>query len=478
MVRRASDTAAGDLRGLGLPFDVSQAVDGAAMTSSISGYATPVDWWRPARRRTRTHAPATVSSLAFGALVAFTAILLLSPQIWFPALGRLRIAFVAAAVAIGAHLADRMINAGKGLPISIEFTIALALVAWAVLTLPLSYWPAGSAEVLADHYLKALAFFWLIGTLAVTPRRLNIFAWTLVLCSIPLAATGVRNFIVGATVVTGVDGFRRIAGYDGGSGLTGNPNDLALMLNLIVPITGAMVFGARRLSARVLAAVALLLSVTAIVATFSRAGFLTLAVTTVAFLLVLARRRAALLAAAVIVLALAALPLLPAGYVERLGTITDIESDATRSAWGRWRDLQAAAGFVVEHPIVGAGIGQDILAMNDERGTMWVQVHNAYLQYGVDLGLLGLVLFVWLHVSCFRSAGQAAARAARHPARRRLVHLALGVQIALIAFGVAALFHPIAYQFYFFSIAGLAVALQTACREDITALPATEQRAS
>ena len=42
---------------------------------------------------------------------------------------------------------------------------------------------------------------------------------------------------------------------------------------------------------------------------------------------------------------------------------------------------------------------------------------------------------------------------------RHLALLAAGVQMSLVAFFVAAMFHPIAYQFYFFSIGGLAVAL-------------------
>jgi O-antigen ligase len=111
--------------------------------------------------------------------------------------------------------------------------------------------------------------------------------------------------------------------------------------------------------------------------------------------------------------------------------------------------------------VVGVGIGQDILAMNDERGiSTWRRVHNAYLQYGVDLGLPGLLLFVWLHVRCFRAARAVEARSARNPELIHLAHLAAAVQAALVAFGVAALFHPIAYQFYFFSVGGLAVALK------------------
>ena len=52
---------------------------------------------------------------------------------------------------------------------------------------------------------------------------------------------------------------------------------------------------------------------------------------------------------------------------------------------------------------------------------------------------------------------------------RDLSVLASGVQIALVAFAVAAFFHPIAYQFYFFCVAGLAVALRNACVAELSA---------
>ena len=50
---------------------------------------------RPASAGRRRGA-STASVVAFRALVAFTVILLLSPQAWFPVLGQLRIAFLAA----------------------------------------------------------------------------------------------------------------------------------------------------------------------------------------------------------------------------------------------------------------------------------------------------------------------------------------------------------------------------------------------
>ena len=434
----------------------------------LSGAAVGHGWWRraPAAVAAVTGAPAravdTGGRAAFYALVAFTIILLISPQTWFPVLKMFRIALLAAGVAMAAHIVESTARRKAVTPLSPEIGIAFALVAWAVLTLPMSVWPGGSVRVLTDHYLKAIAFFWLLGAIVNTPGRLRMMAWTLTLCAVPLAATGVANYLSGATLSTGVRGFMRISGY--GGVLTENPNDLALMLNLIIPISGALVLGERGM-ARLLVLAIMVLSAAAVVLTFSRAGFLTLAATFVLFLGMLVRQKSAGLAILLLVVAVAAPSLLPSGYADRISTITNIEQDRTGSAQGRWNDTKVALGVISKSPLVGAGIGQDLLVMNEARGEdEWTSVHNAYLQYGVDLGILGLLLFAWLHLTCLRAARAVDRRASIDPSVRELQPLACGLQISLIAFGVAAMFHPIAYQFYFFSVAGLAVALRNTCR--------------
>jgi hypothetical protein len=85
----------------------------------------------------------------------------------------------------------------------------------------------------------------------------------------------------------------------------------------------------------------------------------------------------------------------------------------------------------------------------------------------VDLGVPGFLLFAWLHLLCFRSAWAVERRARKDPAVAALGPLAAGVQVSLIAFFVAAMFHPIAYQFYFICIAGLAVALKNTYRAEL-----------
>jgi len=77
---------------------------------------------------------------------------------------------------------------------------------------------------------------------------------------------------------------------------------------------------------------------------------------------------------------------------------------------------------------------------------------------------VNLGLFAWLHIRCFRSARRVERQSRHESALRPLGALAAGVQVSLVTFFVAAMFHPIAYQFYFFTIAGLAVALKNTAR--------------
>jgi probable O-glycosylation ligase (exosortase A-associated) len=366
-----------------------------------------------------------------------------------------------------AHVMERTAHRQPITPLAPEIGIALALVFWSTVTIPLSYWPGGGLHLLTDQYLKAIVFFWLLATIITTTARLRAIAWSLTLCAIPLAATGIWHYLSGAVMRTTQEGLVRVVGYMGSSGLTGNPNDLALMLNLIIPLTGALALSSRG-AMRLFAIGVVFLSIGGVIITFSRAGFLALSATFFMFVLLLVRRRSRGAAIGLLIAVLALPFALPKAYVDRLSTITNLKEDKTGSAEGRYKDLQLALDVVAHNPVIGVGLGQDMLALNQARGqSTWRSVHNVYLQYAVDLGIPGFVLFAWLHLLCFRSAWAVERKARSDPALSRLAPLALGVQVSLVAFLVAAMFHPIAYQFYFFSIAGLAVALKNTYRAEI-----------
>jgi probable O-glycosylation ligase (exosortase A-associated) len=424
------------------------------------------EWWRPALveagpwrpERVTSGEAAAGSGVPFLALMAFTFVLLLAPQTFIPALAPLRLGLLTAAVAITTHLLDRFYHRQPIMRMSPEMAVTAGLAAWAVLTIPLSYWPGGSLSFLTENYSKTLAIFWLLANVVTSGRRLVHAAWALSLMAAPLAAFGVREYQAGRFIGEGP--VKRIQSFE--APLTQNPNDLALMLNLILPLTVALFLLVRRPGARLALSLVVALDVVAVVVTFSRTGFLTLATIFVMYVHKLLRRpgRGWVLAASILLLV--GLPLLPASYVERLGTIGHIEADPSGSAQERWNDTLATLRLVSRNPLVGAGLGMNTLALNEARGPMWKEVHNVYLGIAADLGFPGLALLLTLMVLCLRATVSVQRRTAGDPDRRDLFLLAEGLQISLVAFSVAALFHPVAYDLYFYYFAGLALGARAA----------------
>jgi probable O-glycosylation ligase (exosortase A-associated) len=403
--------------------------------------------------------PAEESRLPFQGVMAFTFILLMAPQKIFPVLAPLRPALVAATVAVIGLFVHRV---ARREPLTIfprEMWLATCLAAWVIITLPLSLWPGGSVAFLLDLYLKSLAIFWLLPNAVNTPSRLRRLAWALSLMSVPLALTALRNFFSGEFML-GARGVTRILGYD--APLTQNPNDQALMLNLLLPLGVGLFLSRPRPVFRVILAAAIALDVAGIIVTFSRAGFLTLVAIAIAYAWKLRRRPERRWLLAALLIGLLCLPLAPAGYKQRLATVMNTAADPTGSAQARRADTFAALRWVADNPVVGAGIGQDTLAMNLERGPRWKAMHNVYLEYAVELGLPGLVLYLLLMGSCLHTTASVERRARHDPALAGLIHLAGAIRISLIAFAVGGFFHPVAYHFYFYYMAGLAVALKAA----------------
>jgi putative inorganic carbon (HCO3(-)) transporter len=391
--------------------------------------------------------------VSFYLLMGFTFILLVAPQRFIPALGQVRIALLTAIGAVTVHLVNRFVHRRPLLVLTRELRIIAALAGWAIVTVPFSYWPGGSVDVLVSQYFKNILVFWLIGATVSSVTRLRQVAWGLSLMAIPAAVAAVREYLTGNFFGGRIVGFV--------SPMATNPNDLALLLNLILPFTIALLTINRKTVIRWGLFAILGLDVLAVILTFSRGGFLTLATILSTYAWAWAQRGGGRWVV-VLVVALATVPLLPSTYVDRLGTITSVDADPTGSAQGRWRDTVAALEFVRAHPLVGAGIGLNDLALNDVRGPKWNPVHNVFLEYAVDLGIPGLVLYLLLFVSCAKSAIVVYRRSAGAVGLRELHSLAEAVRKSLLGFAVAALFHPVAYHTVFYYFGALAVALKAA----------------
>src|SRR5687767_889872 len=167
---------------------------------------------------------------AFFGLLAFTGLLFFRPQDMLPALGRLHLAELAALGALAALLFGRL---SRGQPITRtppELFGVAALGAVILFTAPFSIWPGGVLGTFTDLYIKVLLIFLLMANTLTSARRVEQFAWVIVVALGYLAMRAVLDYGRGVNLVEN----GRVRGAVGG--ILGNPNDLALNLVSVLPL--------------------------------------------------------------------------------------------------------------------------------------------------------------------------------------------------------------------------------------------------
>jgi len=256
----------------------------------------------------------------------------------------------------------------------------------------------------------------------------------------------VKDYLTGNFDLQGV----RIEGVIGG--MFANPNDLALHLVTMIPITLALAFGSKGLLAKCLYLMIALSIIAGVIATFSRAGFLGLIVTLGALTWRLARRNKGLLLACF----LGPLLLIPliAGYSSRFTTNEG-------SAINRMDDLKRSIYVGLNHPLAGIGLNNYRFYSNNNQAS-----HNAYTQVFSEMGIVALVLYVALLLSPLRGL-RAVGNVAGDGKRDEKSFLAIGLEVAIYGYMVASFFASVAYLWYAyyliaFSICVRKIALDTA----------------
>jgi len=418
-------------------------------------YEYQLEWWRP---QTTEAGPAPIGdgrampqqgSLPFWCAIVFTGVLIFSPQNYLTQLAPLRLALFLMVVGFLSYASDRW---RRRLPLfhwHREYLLIVALAGVAAVTVPVAIWPGGSFSALLQ-YLKTAAVVLLLSNVISTSDRLQRTAWILTAMAMCLGLFAMYNFATGAFVDQGMNNDRLI-GNEGS--LTKNPNDLALMINLLLPLTIALLLISTPPWQRCLLQVAIGMEALTVVLTHSRAGTLTLCVIFVAYLWKLRRTRGRSWIYTLLLVGVFALPFLPSSYLSRMSTIANVQADPTGSAQERLSDIMIATKTILAHPVVGAGIGMNMLAMREARGG-WLNVHNVYLEHAIDLGLPGLALFLALLASCIKATGSIQ----KSDVPREMFFLAQGLQVSLIAYATAAMFHPVSYHFYFYYVVGLVLA--------------------
>ena len=411
---------------------------------------------------------------AFIFLLAFTANVFFRPQDAIPGLHLLHLAELCA---LGGLVALAMGRLAKNLPVSRvtpELVGVCALGVLIAVLAPFSIWFGGAIGVFKDLYIKVVLIFLLMVNVLSSPKRIERLTWLLVIASGYIGFRAVLDYVRGANLVEN----GRVKGAVGG--IFQNPNDLALNMVAILPLALYFAIKPGRPIRRALAALFAVFMLGAIVASHSRSGTLGLVAMIAVFAVLSLKERPGLVVGGILIASLA-LPLLPSSYWARLSTITDGSHDDTGSREARETLLRESAQAFFENPITGVGAGQFKNWNPEGRQEPWRESHDVFLQVAAELGVGGLLVFLFLiargalsvvqtrkllrRARAAATAGRAGRKPAAAPAPRlddeelRLMEGHSAAMLASLAgWLVCAIFASVAYNWTFYYLLALAAA--------------------
>ena len=317
---------------------------------------------------------------------------------------------------------------------------------WLLLALAAGAVVSQSLTVMADpepgwdigqKYLKILALALMV--LWVVTDRLRLHGLLLVIC-LGIGYIGVDE---GLKFLISGSGHKVL-----GSPSIGDNNQVALDVLLIIPLLQYLYATAASRMLRLTCAGTILLSVVAVIATFSRGGFLGLMI--VGFGSVLASRRKGLNSALLVVGLLAGAAFVGSDWTARMTTVQDAGEDT--SFMGRVVAWKVSTALALERPFLGGGFhaiqhqevwlsqARNFMELDfvptDVQGAFPRAAHSIYFEVLGDLGFIGLGCFVLLLIVAWHDGG-VVQRLVRRSGRTDLAwaaDLAVKLRVSIVAF--------------------------------------------
>ncbi len=294
-------------------------------------------------------------------------------------------------------------------------------------------------------------------------ERLNALLKVFVVCGVGMALSSIFNYVRGDP--EHLMGGYRVLAID--IGLFGDPNDLALFLNAVLPFALYFVMERRK---KIIPLLGVLAIITAIMLTFSRGGFLGLCITGFGFYLSFARNQKKYLFL-LLIIAIAFWSFAPQSYKERLATITDVKVDADTGMTGTrldaWRIVTTQSSM---DWIVGVGAGASVYIAGRAMGD-WHLLHNAFLQILVEMGIVALLLYIGIFIKPFKQF-KILLRQSKQAINSYDIVLFKIILISLSSYGVTVFFLPQAYSSILYTLTGFAVIEPELIRKHLAMPPA------
>jgi O-antigen ligase len=229
-------------------------------------------------------------------------------------------------------------------------------------------------------------------------------------------------------------------------GIYENPNDLAFAIVLMLPFCFAFLLRTRSAIRKAGWAAAMLVLVTALFLTASRAGFIALVATGMMCMwhfAIKGRRLHLLVIVAVILSGLSLIEgrILKNRFLAISGGQEVVDNTSAYASFVQRRDLMVRSWRgMLQHPLFGIGTNNFV----GYSGT-WTEVHNAFLQIGVEGGVPALLLYILIFWRAFANLRRLN-RIRDVDTETKLYYGAL--QSTLVGFMVGVSFAPEAYQYF------------------------------
>ena len=337
----------------------------------------------------------------------------------------------------------------KRIPLNACTLLLLLLMAWITLTTMVSLAP-DSAWALWQRNIKNLFLGLVIAGLMTNRVRLHALVWTVVFS---LGYFGIKGGLF--TIITAGSGH-----VVGEAGVLGDNNNFALAMCMLLPLMNYLRLNSAHRIVRVALVVGMVLTVIAILGTYSRGGLVGLSVS-VLFLWSKSRQKLLLGACGVVVLVIGYM-MMPADWTKRMDTIQSAEEDG--SFMGRVQVWRFAYNIALARPLVGGGMG------SSEDGTVFNTystdyvpfgraAHSIYFQILGDNGFAGLLIFLALLGAVWRQCAVVKKRVAGRPELAWAVDLATMIQVSQAGYMAAGAALSMAYYDLSYIELGTIVAL-------------------
>jgi O-antigen ligase len=392
-------------------------------------------------------------AFAYFGLVLFMVVYFARPEDWIPGLTAVPLAKITGILILLA-LVLSFSEVRWHMPWEVTFLILLVVQLW--LTVPFSpVWRGGAFNVMLD-FSKVLPLVIVIYGAVRSMKRLR---WILFVQAASVAAIAIASIVNGHISVGRLQGVL--------SGMYGNPNDLAVVIDLSLPFCLALALTTRSYWKKLAWTVAMLAMIYAVFLTASRGGAIALVVATLVCLWQLGVKSRRFYLLPLVLIALVVIWFYGGNTLRKRFEQTNVDTatnyrdtEASGSAQERKELLVQSLRVTAQHPLFGVGPGNFEVVSG-----VWHVTHNSYTQMSAEGGIPAFLLYVlifWRGIANLRDV-----RKYRKTGKGiRLFSMAL--EASLAAYLVGSFFASVAYQLFPYCLIAYTSALRLIVRRDRT----------